>query len=391
MYSRPNLSLRRVLEHIESYSLGSCEPPRSKQAPSNNNNNKSNRANNESPSQIRRNTKSRNLNKQRLFSILKDKLIEDIKWCWMNATIPVIAAKSQTPFEFFRNFVNKNTPCIIEDLNVCGWTGNWDWKTVVERSGKGIVRINATPTGRGDAIIVDPSDKSRVFVAPEERMMEFSEFMNWLVFNREGPLSSRDVLYLSAQNDSLREEFIELIESGFAPPSLEFGDEVFGKKCEASNLWIGDHRAVSTIHRDITYENIYCVLRGKKVFHLLPPCCAPFLGEKPYPNAQYRKSSSNDEWIIQRNPGDTPWIEMDVAAEELEKSIAISPEFEMIVDLVQRVEISTGQTLYLPAGWFHRVTQTEATVAVNYWYDHDFNAAWALTETIEEIVKSTSS
>lgn len=34
-----------------------------------------------------------------------------------------------------------------------------------------------------------------------------------------------------------------------------------------------------------------------------------------------------------------------------------------------RITISAGETLYLPAGWFHQVSQNEDTIALNYWYD----------------------
>ena len=33
------------------------------------------------------------------------------------------------------------------------------------------------------------------------------------------------------------------------------------------------------------------------------------------------------------------------------------------------VTVKAGETLYLPAGWWHHVRQEGFTVAVNYWYD----------------------
>lgn len=35
-----------------------------------------------------------------------------------------------------------------------------------------------------------------------------------------------------------------------------------------------------------------------------------------------------------------------------------------------------GETLYLPAMWYHRVTQTEETVAINYWHNMSFDHKW---------------
>ncbi len=33
------------------------------------------------------------------------------------------------------------------------------------------------------------------------------------------------------------------------------------------------------------------------------------------------------------------------------------------------ITVRAGETLYLPAGWWHYVRQEGFTVAVNYWYD----------------------
>lgn len=37
----------------------------------------------------------------------------------------------------------------------------------------------------------------------------------------------------------------------------------------------------------LQYENIYCVLRGKKVFHLLPPTELYRMGLRRYPAARF--------------------------------------------------------------------------------------------------------
>jgi len=37
--------------------------------------------------------------------------------------------------------------------------------------------------------------------------------------------------------------------------------QVFGGHPDATNLWIGDERSVTSFHKD-HYENIYCVIRG---------------------------------------------------------------------------------------------------------------------------------
>lgn len=204
------------------------------------------------------------------------------------------------------------------------------------------------------------------------------------------------MFYVSAQNDSLRQEFLDLIESKFAPSSFPFGDEVFGKECDAANLWIGNQKSVSVVHRDTSYENMYCVLKGQKVFHLLPPCVAPFMGECEFLNARHEKDWETGKWKIELEklqsnddgiPNVTPWIELDVA--DPEAACKICPEFAHVKDMILRVEVNEGECLYLPAGWYHRVTQTRPTLAVNYWYDREFNATWALQEALEGVVKES--
>lgn len=71
-------------------------------------------------------------------------------------------------------------------------------------------------------------------------------------------LEARDdahVPYLSFQNDSLRAQFQAL--RCDVPPCIEFAREAFGNAPDAVNLWIGDDRALTTMHQDF-YENM-CV------------------------------------------------------------------------------------------------------------------------------------
>lgn len=50
------------------------------------------------------------------------------------------------------------------------------------------------------------------------------------------------------QNDSLRQEFPGLMAD--VEPFLEVAREAFGNEPDAVNLWIGDERAVSAVHKD---------------------------------------------------------------------------------------------------------------------------------------------
>lgn len=60
------------------------------------------------------------------------------------------------------------------------------------------------------------------------------------------PLDAR--LSLTDQNDSLRHEFPGLMED--VEPFLEVAREAFGNEPDAVNLWIGDERSKSSVHKD---------------------------------------------------------------------------------------------------------------------------------------------
>jgi len=155
------------------------------------------------------------------------------------------------------------------------------------------------------------------------------------------------------------------------------------------NLWIGDQRAVSTVHRD-NYENMYVVVHGCKQFDLLPPCVAPLLGEKAYPTANY--VYAEHKWTIQidKEMDSTPWVELDPA--NYNEACKMHPPFAHVPkELIRRVHVNKNECLFLPAGWWHRVTQTEPTIAINYWYDREFEAIWSLESCVEEMMAALQS
>lgn len=57
------------------------------------------------------------------------------------------------------------------------------------------------------------------------------------------------------KNDSLRQEFPGLMED--VEPFLALAREAFGNEPDAVNLWIGDERSLSAVHKD-HYEVIFC-------------------------------------------------------------------------------------------------------------------------------------
>jgi jumonji domain-containing protein 7 len=232
------------------------------------------------------------------------------------------------------------------------------------------------------------------------------------------PASRAQIPYLSFQNDNLRTQLPQLQRD--APP-LSFSpwnamrtagasgsrasseSAILGAgSADAVNLWIGDERSTSSIHKD-HYDNLYAVVRGKKIFTLLPPWDAPWLYQSSYPSARYiyvhtrgctggcgvapstTASSAGEEevdvckWVVRpiyraeynEHESRTPWISINPEAPDMDAFPLYRHASPM------RVEVLEGEVLFLPAMWFHQVAQAGTTIAVNSWFDMDYcNPQW---------------
>ena len=273
---------------------------------------------------------------------------EEAKDLWVPRTIRQIT--EITPIEFYREYVGRNVPLLIrggcKHWKAMDWTDEY-LKTAVTNP----VTVAITPDGRGDCI------KDDTFILPFETTMPLTEFFD--------QLRRKDrVHYIQKQCSSLDLEFDALLGD---VPVLDWASEAFGQDPDATNIWIGDERAVSSTHKD-PYENIYCVVAGTKEFTLLPPTDAPYLYRKPYPIGKYTES-----FDIEKQEGTVPWIPVDPDDPDLTKY----PLFAHASPIV--VQVEKGDVLYLPSLWFHKVKQVPEDgrcIAVNYWYDMRFDARY---------------
>ena len=64
------------------------------------------------------------------------------------------------------------------------------------------------------------------------------------------------------------------------------------------NFWMGDGRAVTSMHKD-PYENIYCVMSGFKDFILIPPVDVHLVPRQTYQSAIYE---SDDDGAFSIRP-----------------------------------------------------------------------------------------
>lgn len=177
------------------------------------------------------------------------------------------------------------------------------------------------------------------------------------------------MIYLQSQDDNLHKEFNALIpDIGLEVPiaSAAMGG---GVKPDAVNIWIGDNRSITSLHKD-PYENFYLVLEGSKTFTIFPPTEFYCMHEQRYKSGKYTKDSKTNQWKIKPNedPSLIPWIPID----PLNPNVAKFPRFQFARAMT--VTLMEGDLLYLPSLWFHHVQQHRTTptglvVACNWWYD----------------------
>ncbi|XP_046465563.1 bifunctional peptidase and (3S)-lysyl hydroxylase JMJD7 isoform X2 [Neodiprion pinetum] len=304
--------------------------------------------------------------------------------------------RSISPLIFHREYVSKNLPLLIRG-GVSQWPaiGKWNIPYFRETLGDKIVSVAVTPNGYADAIAVkeleDGTGKKEYFVMPEERLVPMSTFLDALESPTQG-----NVYYIQKQNSNFNEDFPELWSD--AGTDISWATETFGKNPDAVNFWMGDQRAVTSMHKD-PYENIYCVIAGEKEFVLHPPTDLPWIPYKNYPPANYREikpgewlidpiitESTIDEFLEERNDFQLdfnviPWISID----PLNPDYMRYPAYKNANTL--RVTVCEGDVLYLPSLWFHHVTQSHACIAVNYWYDMEYDIKYAYYKALEALCK----
>mmetsp|Transcript_48033 Transcript_48033/g.88449 ORF Transcript_48033/g.88449 Transcript_48033/m.88449 type:complete len:339 (-) Transcript_48033:7-1023(-) len=307
------------------------------------------------------------------------RLGKNMRQLWLPSSVARYTARDIDAITFLRDHVSASMPAIITDLDRQQWPclDRWSDEYLLGCVGESQVSVNVTPDGLGDFV-----DAQGRFVKPCEELMSFSDFWRWLTAEPSSCSASKlrtGVPYLSQQNDSLREEMPELL--GDVPSAVPLGLEAFGNEPDAVNLWIGDDRAISSCHKDF-YENLYLVVRGEKHFTLLPPAAVPFLHEQQCKPARFERSGCGFQ-VVEEEPAaaHVHWIPFDVASSK-DQICERFPHFAQapIVSAVVRA----GEMLYLPAMWYHRVAQQGLTIAVNYWHDMAFGAAYVMYQFVRD-------
>ncbi|KAK4137903.1 Clavaminate synthase-like protein [Trichocladium antarcticum] len=203
----------------------------------------------------------------------------------------------------------------------------------------------------------------------------------------DGSLTQDPIVELITNYHELNSSIIEELDG--EPSPLEFMRFVAKNTPfvdpDAINLWIGTARSTTALHKD-NYENMYVQVAGQKHFVLLPPACQPCVRETRLPPAVYVRSGDGLALVVEEGEEAVPFATWDPdrpGENETEYSRLARP---------MRVTLEEGDMLYLPALWYHKVSQScspeGVCIAVNYWYDMDFSGP---LHALSSFVRSVSS
>lgn len=289
-----------------------------------------------------------------------------------------------TPLEFYRDWVSPNVPVIFQNA-ISHWPAlhKWSPNYLRKKLGSKQISVAVTPNGFADAVY------NNRFVLAEERQIPFSQFLDIMSTTAATPPECSEnyscgnpgIFYIQKQNGNFTDEFFEI--NSDAQTELTWATEAFGRSPDAVNFWMGDKRAVSSLHKD-HYENLYCVISGEKTFTLYPPTDLPYIPHGHYRQACYKQNLTGEFDVIDEpvdNKNMIPWITID----PLKPDLQTYPEFAKAKAIVCTVR--AGDVLYLPSLWFHHVQQTHATIAINFWYDMEYDIKYNYFKFLENILK----
>ncbi|KAK4449132.1 cupin-like domain-containing protein [Podospora aff. communis PSN243] len=300
----------------------------------------------------------------------------------LNASVIAELDEEPSPLEFMR-FVAKNTPFVVRGA-ASDWTATktWSARFLKEHLADETVNVAVTPFGNADSP-TQHSNGTLIFAKPWEEDQPFPSFLDYVIQQeKEQNTSAGEVRYAQTQNDNLRNEYHSLF--SHVPPTIPFARIALQSPPDAINLWIGNSLSTTALHKD-NYENIYVQVLGRKHFVLLPPHCQPAVNEHLLkPGSYVREGETLELKMDDGGSGDVPFAVWDPDRPG-ENATAYSGMVEPV-----RVTLEKGDMLYLPAMWYHKVSQSCAgegiCVAVNYWYDMDFSGPlYPLTNFVRSV------
>lgn len=192
-----------------------------------------------------------------------------------------------------------------------------------------------------EALIADPREAGRLFYTQDLDAFNFTRMKGYLA----------DALDILASQAGKQHPATFYVGSTSIPdyfPGLESECRLPGLSPGISpNIWFGNATLVAT-HCDVA-ENIACVASGRRRFTLFPPDQEEnlYIGENPV------------------TPGGRPISLVNLRDPDFDRF----PRFAQALAQAQVAELSPGDALYMPKGWWHNVESFGSlAVLVNFWW-----------------------
>lgn len=276
-----------------------------------------------------------------------------------------------------------------------------------------LVNVAMTPLGNADSVIPLPAKDSHdraIFVKPYEISLPFRDVLSKIqAQEQQGSDYKGPTHYAQTQNDNLRNEYETLFSD--VPASVSFARIALDAEPDAINFWLGNSHSTTALHKD-NYENVYVQVLGRKHFVLMPPVEAACINEKSVLAATYAVKQPHQQ--NQHQPEEEeggkeeaqvpppPLTKQDLSIhldtpEEYVPFATWDPDYPDInatpyshLSRPLRVTLEEGDMLYLPALWYHKVSQScnqdGICCAVNYWYDLDFSGGfWSMANFVRSV------
>jgi jumonji domain-containing protein 7 len=274
-------------------------------------------------------------------------------------------------------FVARNRPFVVRN-GAQDWKARkrWNVKYLTEIMRQEKVSVAITPHGNADSVLNIDKDGRMLFVIPYETEEPFDSVVDYISSQElNGRKEGQPIRYAQTQNDNLRNEYESLFSD--VPKDIPFARVALEKDPDAINFWLGNSKSITALHKD-NYENIYIQILGQKHFVLLPPVESACVNERALLAATYRPRHEDapDELLPHV---DKPDEYIPFATWDPDKPKQNTTPFSHYSQPL-RVTLDEGDMLYLPALWYHKVSQScneeGLCVAVNYWYDLDFTGSF---------------
>ncbi|KAI8943093.1 hypothetical protein NX059_001124 [Plenodomus lindquistii] len=304
-------------------------------------------------------------------------------------------------------YVARNTPFVVRrgasSFPACKkWNTSYLTSVMAGQS----VNVAITPHGNADSVVNLPSTSTSIstnnstslFVKPYETTEPFTSVLTAIQHQEKSATGRGDdkpTRYAQTQNDNLRNEYTALFAD--VPKSIPFARIALEKEPDAINFWLGNSYSTTALHKD-NYENIYVQVLGRKHFVLLPPVEAACVAEKSVLAATYAPRAAVA--VAGKGSAELGKQDLCIRIDEPEEYVPFAtwdpdepkrnttPYSAYSQPL--RVTLEEGDMLYLPALWYHKVSQScneeGVCCAVNYWYDLDFGGGfWSTASFVRSV------